>query len=197
MKRFFYFIIILIIVGLAFAYFTKSDKTTSNQSTSTPKAIICDQAYALCSAAKCIPDPARKGYAICSCATYDGVSAGTISCKKRKPYTDKYNVKHVVSTFSFKNIKKPNLVCPTGTPWTNCVNAPCSVDPTDPSKSICSCPIETTGPIFTFGGNCDTSTCSKAFWSGALLSDNNWLGKALADQTNNKTDPTLVMCEKK
>ena len=54
--------------------------------------IICDQRYALCTSAPCIPDPQNPEKAICSCEVYEGKSFGQADCKKRKPHTDKHGV---------------------------------------------------------------------------------------------------------
>ena len=144
------------------------------------KAIVCKQTYALCSAAKCTPNPRDNKKAICYCDNYDGLSAGTVSCEKRKPYQDSMGVMHVVSTFSFENDKLKGMTCPSGTRWTNCVNAPCTIDPTDSKKSICNCPIVATGEIIVFGANCNKHTGENNFWSGALTTSHNFLGEALA-----------------
>lgn len=157
------------------------------------QAIVCKQAYALCSAAKCIPDPRDKGHAICHCDNYKGLSAGTVSCKKRKPYVDKMGAQHVVSTFSYKNNNLKGMTCPSGTAWTNCVNAPCTVDPTNAKKSICSCPVVRTGEIIVFGAKCNKHTCDNYYWSGALTSSHNFLGDALA-KAKGEQRPSFKMC---
>lgn len=144
------------------------------------KPIVCQGEYALCSAAKCIPDPRHNNYAICNCQVYKGPSLGNENCKKRIPFIDKDKLKHIVSTFSFNNDSNSAMLCPAGSPWTNCVDAPCIVDPTDPHKSYCSCPIEHSGVSLTFGGDCDTSTCQNSFWSGALIPDADEFRKILS-----------------
>lgn len=164
------------------------------QAQAVKKAIVCNQTYALCSAAKCTPDPRDNKKAICYCDNYQGLSAGTISCEKRKPYQDKMNVTHIVSTFSFENDGLKGMTCESGTRWTNCVNAPCTVDPTNPKKSICSCPIEKTGEIIVFGAKCNKHTCQNNFWSGALTTSHNFLGKALAKAKGIKP-VTFDMCQ--
>lgn len=161
---------------------------------SNEKAIVCKQAYALCSAAKCIPDPRDSSHAICYCDNYQGMSAGTISCEQRKPSTDKMGVKHVVSTFSFNNDNLTGMTCPSGTVWANCVNAPCTVDPTDSKKSICSCPLVNKGETLVFGAKCDKHTCENYYWSGALTSSHNFLGDALAKEAG-KAKPQFKMCQ--
>lgn len=61
------------------------------------------------------------------------------------------------------------MVCPSGDPWTNCLDVRCVVDPYHPAQAICYCQIERTGEFTTAGGNCDTSTCKHAYWSAATI----------------------------
>jgi len=142
--------------------------------------IVCDQPYALCSAAPCIPDPKNPDTGICTCDVFDGPSAGIESCEKRKPFTGADNAQRVVSTFSFRHVKSSKLICPSGTLWANCIDAPCTVNPTEPSRAICSCPFSSTGQVATFGGNRDVSTCATAHWSATLASTHKKSGEALA-----------------
>lgn len=156
--------------------------------------ILCNQPYALCSAAKCIPDPRHAGYALCRCDVYTGVSAGFISCQKRTPVTNKDHTQRIVSTFSFENSDNPSMICPAGTLWTDCVDAPCTVNPENTKKALCSCPIKNQSTIITFGGNCQTNTCNTGFWSGATLEVSsmlrNVLGRTLkSEQQENKQCP--------
>lgn len=182
-------VFLLIIFVVSCIYLTKAHATTKAP-------IICNQTYALCSAAKCIPDPSVTGNAICSCETKKDLSVGNKSCKARKPHTDN-NITYIVSTFSFKNKSDPVMSCPANTFWTNCMDAPCTIDPMDPSKSICSCPIvQSKQAIVTFGGGCDTSTCENSFWSGAIPADNTQFQATLAKQANINIDSTIQSCSK-
>ena len=64
---------------------------------------------------------------------------------------------------------KKTLKCPSGTPWTWCLDKPCTVDPANPKKAICACDVVRTGEWITAGGNCNTATCNTAYWSAAPL----------------------------
>jgi len=66
---------------------------------------------------------------------------------------------------------KKGMKCPSGTPWTWCLNKRCTVDPGNSKRAICSCDVMRSGEWMTLGGNCDTSTCNTGYWSGAALSD--------------------------
>ena len=136
--------------------------------------VMCDQEYALCTSARCIPDPTDPTKkALCNCDVFVGKSLGATSCDKRKPQQLSNDVKAVTSTFSFQQMPpKEAMYCPDGAVWTDCLDYPCVVDPSDPNKALCSCAIVTTGKSVTFGGDCDTSTCKNAFWSAAATSTN-------------------------
>jgi len=160
MRRFiplYLFIIVLGLFNLAYAV----DSST---------VIACNQPYALCSSAPCIPDPHNPKYAICNCFTLNGNSLGHTTCEARKPHTDQNNAQHITSTFSLNNTHKKGMKCQSGKVWTNCLDQPCTVNPLNPKQAICSCPIMNNGAFVTFGGDCDISTCATGFWSAALAS---------------------------
>ncbi len=142
--------------------------STFSLAASQAKPIVCTQKYALCTSAPCIPDPRHPDYAICSCVVEKGDSVGYKTCEKRIPKPGSFKTTQIISTFSFAQFKtKKSMTCMKGTAWTDCVDAPCTINPMDPSKAICSCKINHTQAFFTFGGDCDTSTCTTGFWSGA------------------------------
>lgn len=134
---------------------------------------LCNHKYALCTSAKCVPVPNNPTQAICSCSIEKGPSVATVPCDTLRPFTDSFGVRTVFSTFSFVEFEegKKVLHCPDGTPWTNCLNQQCTVDPTNPRKATCICDIVRSGNWFTAGGHCDKSTCATHYWSGALDQD--------------------------
>lgn len=159
------------------------------------KPIICTQEYALCTSAPCVPDPRHPDYAICSCVVENGESIGYKTCQQRAPQTKPFNSKQLISTFSFKQFSsKKSLNCPQGMPWTNCLDAPCTVDPMDASKAICSCKIDHTQAFFTFGGDCNSKTCANGFWSGATKASGILLRKALLKKTANPAVANETQC---
>ncbi len=130
--------------------------------------IVCEQKYALCTSAPCLEIPGSDNKALCFCKVETGKSFGTVPCDQRKPSTGKHGEQQIVSTFSLKELSyKKGLICPSGTPWTNCLNMPCIVDPNNPDKAVCSCKINRTGKYFTMGGNCDPKSCKTMIWSAA------------------------------
>lgn len=151
----------------------------------TKNAIVCNQEYALCTSAPCIPDPRDSEYAICTCDVEQGDSAGYEKCDKRNPKQTAFKVKNIISTFSFKQFSnKKSLTCPKDKPWTDCLDAPCTVDPMNANKAICSCKIKHDQAFVTLGGNCDLTTCSTGFWSGAMISSSTALRQALLEKLN-------------
>ena len=130
---------------------------------------LCKGTYALCSAAKCIPDPADPSQAICFCEVLEGASVGFLPCEKLAKRTLAHGVVQLHSTYSPMAYEQgmKAMTCPAGTPWTDCMDAVCTVDPQNPSKAVCICPVKRTEEWVTDGGGCDTSTCETGYWSGA------------------------------
>jgi hypothetical protein len=142
-------------------------------SNSKPSFQLCSHKYALCTGSRCIPQPGNPNLAICPCTVEEGLSVATVACNTLRPVTDNFGVRTIFSTFSFLEFECGNkaLHCPDGTPWTNCLNQRCTVDPSDPCKAICICEIVRSGNWFTAGGDCEQSTCATGYWSGALDQD--------------------------
>lgn len=136
-----------------------------------PKGFVCDQGYALCTSAPCIPDPSDPDKrAICSCEATEGKSFGAKDCPQRKPSTDSNGVTKLTSSYSFSQAPaNPIIVCPAGNPWTDCLDSPCIVDPMDPLHAICTCGIVRSDVFVTLGGGCNTMTCGTAYWSAATV----------------------------
>lgn len=156
----------------------------------------CNQQFALCTSAKCIPQPGDETKAICICDVEDGPSLATVPCKTLRPNTDANGIRTVYSTFSLKQYVdgKKAMKCPSGTPWTWCLNKRCTVDPADPKKAICICDVMRTGEWTTLGGNCDTTTCETSYWSGASLEDNKEGSAFLIKELGLKKSP-VKWCE--
>lgn len=131
---------------------------------------LCKRRYALCTSARCTPKPGSSNIAVCTCDVLKGPSMATVPCNQLEPQNGD-SERIVYSTFSLVQFQQglKSMVCPSGNPWTNCLNKICTVDPHNPFKAICLCTINRTGKFTTAGGNCDTSTCATAYWSGATL----------------------------
>jgi uncharacterized membrane protein YphA (DoxX/SURF4 family) len=143
---------------------TRSAAAAAKQQVEVDGAWLCDQRYALCTGAACVPSKADPKVAVCRCEVLDGYSAGYLPCTKRRP-----SGSTVVSTFSTQNLSSALAVmtCPSDAPWANCLDVTCHVDAAHPDKAICNCPIVENGPSFTFVTDCNTATCTQVVWSGA------------------------------
>jgi len=132
---------------------------------------VCDQPYVLCTSAPCIPDPTRPSdRSICQCAVQVGKSYGNTPCEARKPKTLADGTRALISTYSFEQAPMMRIMrCPAGNPWSNCLDQPCTVDPIDSKRAICTCKIVREGTFVTYGGSCDTGSCSLGYWSGATV----------------------------
>ena len=141
-----------------------SGATAAKQQVEVDGAWLCDQRYALCTGAACVPSKTDPKVAVCRCEVLDGYSAGYLPCTKRRP-----SGSTLVSTFSTQNLSSALAVmtCPSDAPWANCLDVTCHVDTAHPDKAICNCPIVENGPSFTFVTDCDTATCTQVVWSGA------------------------------
>lgn len=152
-------------------------KNTGNQ--------LCKHEFALCTSALCVTQPGDPTKAICFCVVKEGMSMSTEPCDKLKPSTDANGIRTIYSTFSLDqfNEGKKGMKCPSGTPWTWCLNKRCTVDSSDSKKAICVCDVMRTEEWMTLGGDCKTSTCKTGYWFGAAMSDFNagnvFLTKAL------------------
>jgi hypothetical protein len=146
---------------------------------------LCTHQFALCTSAPCIPLPGDATKAICSCDVMEGKSMSTVACETIAPTTGEHGIRTLYSTFSLAQFLdgKQGMKCPAGTPWTWCLNKPCTVDPADAKKAICTCDVVRTGEWMTLGGGCDTATCKTAYWSAAPLADfesgNTFMTKAM------------------
>lgn len=141
-----------------------SAATTAKQQVEVDGAWLCDQRYALCTGAACVPSKTDPKVAVCQCKVLDGYSAGYLPCTDRRP-----SGSTLVSTFSTQNLSSAlsAMTCPADAPWANCLDVTCHVDTAHPEKAICNCPIVEKGPSFTFVTDCNTATCTQVVWSGA------------------------------
>lgn len=157
---------------------------------------LCKHQYALCTSARCIPQPGDPTKAVCFCDVEEGASMSTVGCERLKPSTDANGVHTVYSTFSFQQFYqgKRSMACPEGTPWSWCLNKRCTIDPENPQKAICTCDVVRTEKWLTLGGNCDTSTCATGYWSGATISTDQE-GTAFLTKALGLTESPVKWCQ--
>jgi hypothetical protein len=123
---------------------------------------LCDQRYALCTFAACKPSKTHKNVSVCRCKVKTGYSVGFKTCEKRAP-----RGRQLHSNFSLQDVTNRTRVlkCSERGLWVQCLDVVCEVDRDDPRHASCQCVNERTKNFFTFGGNCDTKTCSRVIWS--------------------------------
>ena len=97
----------------------------------------------------------------------------SVPCEQLVPQIDKNGIETVYSTFSLEQFSdKKSLICNHNSPYSWCLNKICTVDPMNPEKALCICDVKRqNSPWTTLGGDCDSSTCQNAYWSGASLLD--------------------------
>lgn len=152
---------------------------------------LCNQAFALCTSAPCIPQPGNPDVSICVCEMQEGPNLATVPCDTVRPSTDANGVRTVYSQFALTQFQqgKKGLRCPSGTPWSQCLNKICTVDPANPDKAICACDVVRSGEWQTAGGDCQAATCGTAYWSGALLADSRNNADFMMQQLKIATSP--------
>lgn len=143
------------------------------------KPVVCENKYALCSAAACQPIPGQPGKVLCKCSVWDGKNVGYSQCMTRKPRNAAPGVKALISTFSFGGFHYKVLSCPSNVPWASCLDQPCLTDKNDPRFAYCTCKIVRGQPFVTFAGECQKASCDARVWSGATASGNRTLVQAL------------------
>jgi hypothetical protein len=125
---------------------------------------LCDQTFALCTTAPCELAADDPSIANCRCFVVDSFSIGFKTCAERaqsgNALTSNFSTANVNSAFSI-------MTCPDGDPWANCLDMPCEINTMNPGEAMCQCQMVQTGVNLTFGGGCDTSTCSTVIWSAA------------------------------
>jgi len=101
--------------------------------------------FALCTSAPCQIDTSDSKYAICDCVVESGVNWGKTTCEERMPQGTE-----LCSNFSPIQAGPPSnlkaLVCENEPMWASCLDAPCTVDPKNPTKAKCRCLVATTTP---------------------------------------------------
>ena len=157
-------------VGAVAAACGSSAKTTTAAMVASQGALevdgawLCNQTYALCTTAPCETSKTDPSISVCRCVVENGYSLGYKSCTDRPQSGTK-----LVSEFSTVNVNPSFavLTCPSGVRWANCLDQPCDIDPMNPAMANCQCLTVSTGESLTFGGGCDTTTCTSTIWSGA------------------------------
>jgi len=130
---------------------------------------VCEGQFALCTGAPCVPEAGDPGKAVCFCSVHEGKSMATEPCASLRPGVEPNGVRTVYSTFALDGsvAGQKSMRCPAGTPWTQCMNKRCVIDPAHAERALCVCDVIRTGAWVTTGAGCDTTTCATFYWSGA------------------------------
>jgi hypothetical protein len=125
---------------------------------------FCNQTFALCTTAPCEPSQSDPSVVNCHCVVVDSYAIGFKTCPERAQAGSSLH-----SNFSTVNVNSEFrvLTCPESAPWANCLDVPCEIDGFNPAVATCQCELVETGPSLTFGGGCDTSTCTATILSAA------------------------------
>ena len=167
LKNIFIILFFIILIYFIFNLFYSNNNNTN-------KIIKCNQKFALCPQAKCLPSPTNKNNGLCECFVKTGInySVGGNSCNNLTHYKDGLN-EYIYSTFSpiIKKMGYNRITCPSNGVMLNCMNKICSVDPNNPDRAICECSkVNTNNKQWsTFNKNNTNSSCN--YLSGAFLDD--------------------------
>ena len=152
-----------------------------NQATYT----VCNGTYALCTTAACQPIAGKEDTASCACEVKTGYSLGMKPCQDEVETSDG---KQIPSRYY---PIKSYAICDNNRPWANCLDSPCTVDPNDPSKAACACPVvKGAGPYVVVTETYGDTTCTTNLWSSATVKDANAVTDFL--QTNDHLKPFEV-----
>jgi hypothetical protein len=139
---------------------------------------FCEGTYALCILAPCSPIATRGPdgrlaveRALCACDVVEGWSMGPTPCPERAKTVQGTRI---FLTSAFSNLYSDRgrvLSCPSPShEWAWCYGAPCAVDPRDPRKALCDCPVRT-GPAKTLGGDCRPEACDQLWVAATPAAD--------------------------
>jgi hypothetical protein len=128
--------------------------------------VKCDTPFAACMTSRC--QLTSDGKLACPCNVQVGSSAGHSECFS--PVLDESGNLVVLSRYADEFSDR--AVCNNDLPWADCLDKPCRIDATDPSKATCLCePMQDSGP-YVVTGTASTSACNDGkTYSSALIHD--------------------------
>ncbi len=128
---------------------------------------LCRSTYALCTSAACTPVPGKEGTVSCACEVKTGYSAGQHACQPVKSTPEGKEVRS--RYYPVKSL----AICANERPWANCLDMPCVVDKSDPTKASCACTtVKDQGPYVIVGDTYTSSTCTTGIISSATVVQN-------------------------
>jgi hypothetical protein len=126
--------------------------------------IVCESTYALCTTAKCQPIAGKADAVSCACDVKTGYSLGMKPCRAE---TETSEGKQITSRYY---PIKSYAACDNDRPWANCLDSPCIIDSSDPSKASCACAlVKDQGPYVVVTETYSDTTCTTDLWSSATV----------------------------
>jgi hypothetical protein len=125
---------------------------------------VCESTYALCTTAPCVPVDGKDGALSCACEVKTGYSLGLEPCQSVKETSEGKQV----SSRYFP--VKSYAVCSNDRPWAWCLDKPCVIDPSNPTKAACACTTaKNQGPYVIVTDTLSDSTCTSGIISSATV----------------------------
>jgi hypothetical protein len=181
LKKKYFYIFLFIIFIIFFGIFIFNILVNNN----TDDIVKCNMKFALCPAAKCVPNPYDNSKAYCFCDVVNGknYSFNNNNCNNINPYYNEFGEEIIFSDFSpiIKKMGYHNETCPPDTINLNCMNKICSVYPNDPSKALCICDKTDNKGInwVTYNKNGESKTCN--YQSGSTSQQHDKLSKFIKE----------------
>ena len=128
-----------------------------------PDFIVCKSTYALCTTATCVPIPGKRDVVSCQCNVEHDYSAGLKPCEETAKGMKLRSRYHPIDSYAR---------CSNSRPWGWCLDAPCTVDTSDPAHAACACKIVANQGdyvVVNANGQYDASSCTTGVYSSATI----------------------------
>ena len=127
---------------------------------------VCRSTYALCTTAPCTSIAGQMDTVSCACEVKTGYSLGQEPCQAEANTSKGEQIQSRYYPI------KSYAACNNDRPWANCLDSPCVVDKSDPTKASCACSVvKDKGPYVVVTETYDASTCTTGMWSSATVTD--------------------------
>jgi hypothetical protein len=129
-----------------------------------PDFTLCKSTYALCTTAPYTPVAGQKDTVSCACDVKTGYSAGTEPCQGKVETAKGTQVR------SRYYPVKSYAVCANDRPWAWCLDKPCIIDKSHPTKAACACTsVKEEGHYVIVTNKYAASTCTTGIISSATV----------------------------
>lgn len=148
----------------------------------------CKSTYALCTTAKCLPIPGKKGWVNCPCDVKNGYSAGTKICQQ-----EKISPKGTVIYSRYFPLKS-YAICNNNRPWAACLDSTCVIDKNNPKKANCLCSlVSNQGSYVIAADSYKNNLCEKDIYSSATVVQSNQITNFLKTQPKLQPFPIKIV----